>query len=72
MAIDHPRRLRNDKTFPKSNAVVKNRTTFALGCVDIQVMPACKWRLSPLPALTYPNVCCVPVLEIHHFRLGLT
>ncbi len=26
--------------------------------VDIQVMPACKWRLSPLPVLTDPNVRC--------------
>jgi hypothetical protein len=36
------------------------------------VMPACKWRLSALPVLTYPNVRSVPVLEIHHFRLDLT
>ena len=52
-----------------------------LGCADIQVMPACKWRLSALPVLTYPKVRCAPVLEIHHFgrsrahlrfRLGLT
>jgi len=35
-------------------------------------MPACKWRLSPLPVLTYPKVRCAPVLEIHHLRLGLT
>jgi hypothetical protein len=44
-------------------------------------MPACKWRLSALPVLTYLNVRSAPVLEIHHFwslrahlrfRLGLT
>jgi hypothetical protein len=39
----------------------------ALGCVDIQVMPACKWRFSALPVLTYLNVRSVPVLETHHF-----
>ena len=44
----------------------------ALGYAAIQAMPACKWWLSPLPVLTYPNVRCAPVLEIHHFRLGLT
>jgi hypothetical protein len=37
------------------------------GHVDIQVMPACKWRLSALPVLTYPKVRSAPVLEIHHF-----
>ena len=44
---------------------------FPPGCVDIQLMPACKWRLSVLLVLTYPNVRSAPVLEIHHFRLGL-
>ena len=34
-------------------------------------MPGCKWRLSALPVLT-TEVRCAPVLEIHHFRLGLT
>jgi hypothetical protein len=43
-----------------------------LGRADIQVMPACKWRLSALPVLTYENVRSAPVLEIHHFRRGLT
>jgi len=41
------------------------------GCADIRVMPACKWRFSALPVLTYQNVRCAPVLENHHFRLGL-
>jgi len=45
--------------------------TFYLGYVDIRVMPACKWRLSALPVLTYQNVRCAPVLESHPFRLGL-
>jgi hypothetical protein len=36
------------------------------GCVEIQVMPACKWRLSALPVLMYSNVRSAPVLEIHH------
>ncbi|CAH2395738.1 conserved hypothetical protein [Mesorhizobium ventifaucium] len=27
----------------------------ALGYVDIQVMPACEWRLRALPVLTYPK-----------------
>jgi len=35
-------------------------------------MPACKWRLSALPVLAYLNVRSAPVLEIRHFRLGLT
>ena len=43
-----------------------------LGCVGIQVMPACKWQSSALPVLTCPNVRCVPVLENRHFRRGLT
>jgi hypothetical protein len=30
-------------------------------------MPACKWRLSALPVLTYLNVRSAPVLENHHF-----
>jgi hypothetical protein len=30
-------------------------------------MPACKWRFSALPVLTYLNVRSAPVLEIHHF-----
>jgi hypothetical protein len=34
--------------------------------------PACKCRPSALPDHTYPKVRSVPVLEIHHFRLGLT
>jgi hypothetical protein len=36
------------------------------------VKPACKWRFSALPALTDLNVSSAPVLEIHHFRIGLT
>jgi len=40
--------------------------------VEIQVMPACKWRLSALPVLMYPKIRCAPVLEIHHSRRGLT
>ncbi|SJM35504.1 conserved hypothetical protein [Mesorhizobium delmotii] len=27
----------------------------ALGYVDIQVRPACEWRLPALPVLTYPK-----------------
>jgi len=44
----------------------------AAGYIDVQVMPACKWRLSALPVLTYQNVRSVPGLEIHHFRHCLT
>jgi hypothetical protein len=43
-----------------------------LRCVEIQVMPACKRRLSALPVLPDPDVRSAPVLESHHFRLGLT
>ena len=42
------------------------------GVVDIQLMPACKWRFSALPVLTYRKVRSVPVLETRHFRLGLS
>jgi choline dehydrogenase-like flavoprotein len=35
-------------------------------------MAGCKWWLSALPVLTYENVRCAPVLEIHHFRRALT
>jgi hypothetical protein len=43
-----------------------------IGAARIQVRPVCKWRLSALPVLTDLNVRSAPVLEIHHFRLGLT
>jgi hypothetical protein len=35
--------------------------------VGIRVRPACKWRFSPLPVLTYLNVRRAPVLETDHF-----
>jgi hypothetical protein len=38
-----------------------------LGCVEVQVMAACKWRVSALPVLMYPFVHCAPVLEIRQF-----
>jgi hypothetical protein len=40
--------------------------------LDLQVMPVCKRRSSAPPVLTYLNVRSAPVLEDHHFRLGLT
>ena len=43
-----------------------------LRCIEIQVRPACKWQFSALPVLSDPNVRSAPVLENHHFRLGLT
>ena len=52
-------------SFPK-------KSTAAARCIAFQVMPACKWRLSALPVLTDLNVRSAPVLEIYHFRLGLT
>ncbi|RWC96792.1 MAG: hypothetical protein EOS57_30215, partial [Mesorhizobium sp.] len=41
-----------------------------LGHADIQV--ACERRVPALPVLTCPKVRSVPVLGIHHSRLGLT
>ncbi|RWM72491.1 MAG: hypothetical protein E5X83_06875 [Mesorhizobium sp.] len=35
--------------------------------MEIQVMPACKWRLPVLPVLTYPKVRCAPVLGTQLF-----
>jgi len=35
-------------------------------------MRGCKRRLSALPVFKYPKVRSAPVLENHHFRLGLT
>jgi len=34
-------------------------------------MPACKWRFSALPVLTYVQYAALRVAEKHHFRHGL-
>ncbi|RWE79323.1 MAG: hypothetical protein EOS63_16030, partial [Mesorhizobium sp.] len=54
---------------PKRNG--SNFGIRTLGCVDIQVMPACEWQLPALPVLTYFSTLR-SVLGIHHSRLGLT
>ncbi|RWM20747.1 MAG: hypothetical protein EOR73_13130 [Mesorhizobium sp.] len=59
-----------DRSMRKGIAAAFGR--HALGCVDIQVMPACKCRFPALPVLSSPNVRSVPVLGNHHFRRGLT
>ena len=35
-------------------------------------MPACKWRFSALPVLTYFEYAALRVAKNHHFRLGLS
>ncbi|TIL25826.1 MAG: hypothetical protein E5Y85_35115, partial [Mesorhizobium sp.] len=44
--------------FSKTTAFIGNSS---LGCVDIQVMPACERRFPALPVLTYPKVRSAPV-----------
>jgi hypothetical protein len=41
------------------------------GPIALQPKPACKWRFSTLPVLTYEKYAALRVTENHHFRLAL-
>ncbi|WP_206520918.1 hypothetical protein, partial [Mesorhizobium sp. M7A.F.Ca.AU.002.02.1.1] len=66
--------LLRDRRHPRYPRAVceAEQAAAGVGCVDIQVMPACKCGFLWLPVLTYPKVRSAPVLGICHFRLGLT